>query len=135
MERLAKVIVWRFRSRAKSKMSKKSKDYLSNVSTSVYWNTLLRSLQHLYGGDDDSQVLHWVKSPSLQQEPLRLLHEQLPLPLDTQQVFECLPYVQYIILVLILILLIPIVLNLFWGMNSFGNPVKGMNHFPRIKCP
>ena len=80
-------------------------------------------------------MLHWAKSLSLQQEPLRLLHEQLPLPLDIQQVFECLPYVQYIILVLILILLIPIVFNLLGGMDSFGNPMKGMSHFPRIKCP
>jgi len=28
MERLAKVVVWRFRSRAESKMSKKAEDYL-----------------------------------------------------------------------------------------------------------
>ena len=80
-------------------------------------------------------VVMTATGATLGQEPLRLLHEQLPLPLDIQQVFECLPYVQYIILVLILILLIPIVLNLFGGMNSFGNPMKGINHFPRIKCP
>lgn len=30
---------------------------------------------------------------------------------------------------------IPIVLKLFWVMNPSGNSKKGMDHFPRIKCP